>query len=201
MDLKRLRTFIAVAEEDGFARAAARLALAQPAVSKHIKDLEDEFGGPLLERRPDGVRLTHAGDQLLSGGRGLITAAEGLEARVRAAARGDVGVLTVGFNETVSWGSVIPKTVSEFRRRHPHVTLTMHPMVPVDQIEALRAKRIDPGFLFNRDAADAELRGIPVLVDPVLLAVPVSSRWAKRPPARLADLADEPFIWIPRHVA
>ena len=74
MDLKRLHTFIAVAEEKGFARAAERLALAQPAVSKHVKDLEEQFGGTLLERRPDGVRLTYAGDQLLTGACGLTSA-------------------------------------------------------------------------------------------------------------------------------
>jgi DNA-binding transcriptional LysR family regulator len=201
MDLKRLRTFIAVAEENGFARAAERLSLAQPAVSKHIKDLEDRFGEPLLERRPDGVRPTYAGTQLLNGARDLITVASELEARVKAATRGDAGVLCLGFNETVSWGSVIPKAVYEFGRRHPNVKLTMQPMISVDQIAALHAKRIDGGFLFHRDVADGELTGIPVLVDPMLLAVPRRSKWAKHPPSRLADLADEPFIWIPRHVA
>jgi DNA-binding transcriptional LysR family regulator len=201
MDLKRLRTFIAVVEEKGFARAAERLALAQPAVSKHVKDLEEEFGGPLLERRPDGVRLTFAGDLLLNGERSLVSAAAELDARVKAAAHGDVGLLTLGFNETVSWGTVIPKAIYEFRRRHPNVTLTMHPMLSVDQLEALRARRIDGGFLFHRDPADPELRGISVLENRLLLAVPRRSRWAKHPPARLADLADEPFIWIPRNSA
>jgi len=201
MDLKRLRTFIAVVEENGFARAAERLALAQPAVSKHIKDLEDEFGGPLLERRPDGVRPTYAGAQLLNGSRDLINIAAEVEARVRAAARGDLGTLCLGFNETVSWGSIIPKAVSEFGRRHPDVKLMMQPMLSIDQVAALHAKRIDGGFLFHRNVADAELTGIPALKDPMLLAVPRRSRWAKHPPARLAELGDEPFIWIPRHVA
>src|SRR5262245_10765429 len=62
-----------------------------------------------------------------------------LEARVRAAAQGNVGVLTLGFNETVSWGSVIPKSVYEFRRRYPDVMLTMQPMRSVDQVAALHA--------------------------------------------------------------
>jgi DNA-binding transcriptional LysR family regulator len=201
MDLKRLRTFVAVAEENGFARAAERLALAQPAVSKHVKDLEDQFGGPLLERRPDGVHLTYAGEQLLSAARDLISTAAEIETRVKAAVRGDVGLLTLGFNETVSWGTIIPKAVYEFRRRHPDVMLKMHPMLSVDQIAALRARRIDGGFLFHRDVADPELRGVSLLNDPMLLAVPRRSKWAKHPPARLADLADEPFIWIPRQSA
>src|ERR687893_727975 len=113
MDLKRLRTFIAVAEENGFARAAERLALAQPAISKHVKNLEDLFGGPLLERRPDGVHLTYAGAQLLSAARDLLSTAADIETRVKAAARGDLGLLTVGFNETVSWGTIIPRAVYE----------------------------------------------------------------------------------------
>jgi DNA-binding transcriptional LysR family regulator len=200
MDLKRLRTFVAVADENGFARAAERLSLAQPAVSKHVKDLEDHFGGPLLERRPDGVRLTYAGERLLSGARNLIATSAEIEARVKAAARGDVGVLSLGFNETVSWGSIIPKAVYEFGRRHPEVKLTMQPMNSLDQIAALRAKQIDGGFLFHRDEAETGLTAIPVLEDTMLLAVPRRSRWAKHPPRCLADLKDEPFIWIPRHV-
>lgn len=201
MDLKRLRTFVAVAEANGFARAAERLALAQPAVSKHIKDLEDHFGGRLLERRPDGVRLTYAGEQLLSGARDVIGKADEVEARVNAAARGEVGHLTIGFNETVSWGSVIPKAVYEFRRRYADVMLAMQPMLSIDQVAALQAGRIDGGFLFHRDVADPGLSGIAVLVDPMLLAVPRRSRWALKPPARLAELSEEPFIWIPRQVA
>jgi DNA-binding transcriptional LysR family regulator len=201
MDLRRLRTFVAVAEENGFARAAERLALAQPAVSKHIKDLEDHFGGPLLERRPDGVRPTYAGEQLLNGARDLITKATEIEARVKAAARGDQGVLSLGFNETVSWGSIIPKAIHEFSRRYPNVKLTLKPMISTDQVVALHAKRIDGGFLFHRDTADPALTGIAVLEDPMLLAVPRGSKWAKNPPHGLAELAGEPFIWIPRHVA
>lgn len=201
MDLKRLRTFVMVAEANGFARAAERLALAQPAVSKHIKDLEDYFGGPLLERRPDGVRLTCAGEQLLAGAREIIGKAEEIEARVKAAARGEVGQLTIGFNETVSWASVIPKAVYEFRRHQPNVLLAMQPMLSIDQVAALQERRIDGGFLFHRDPADPVLSGVSVLVDPMLLAVPRRSKWAHNPPSRLADLSEEPFIWIPRHVA
>jgi DNA-binding transcriptional LysR family regulator len=201
MDLRRLRTFVAVVEENGFARAAERLALAQPAVSKQIKDLEDQFGGQLLERRPDGVRPTYAGEQLLNGARDLISNAAEIEGRVKAAARGDLGVLSLGFNETVSWGSIIPKAVYEFGRRHPGVKLTLQPMTSIDQVAALHAKRIDGGFLFHRDTADPALTGIAVLEDPMLLAVPRRSKWAKHPPRCLAELADEPFIWIPRHVA
>jgi DNA-binding transcriptional LysR family regulator len=201
MDLKRLRTFVAVAEENGFARAAERLALAQPAVSKHVKELEDQLGGPLFERRPDGVHLTYAGAELLSAARDLISTAAEIEARVKAAARGDVGVLTLGFNETVSWGTIIPMAVYEFRRRYPDVMLKMHPMLSVDQIAALRARRIDGGFLFHRDVADPELCGFSVLTDPMLLAAPRRSKWAKHPPSRLSDLTEEPFIWIPRQSA
>ncbi|HET8727449.1 MAG TPA: LysR family transcriptional regulator, partial [Alphaproteobacteria bacterium] len=201
MDLKRLRTFVAVAEEQGFARAAARLHLAQPAVSKHVRDLEADIGGPLFERRSEGIRLTHAGEQLLGGARCLLMATDGLRERVRRAARGESGMLTIGYNETVSWGGVIPKTVCTFRGAYPNVALTMLPMNSVDQIAALRDKRIDAGFLFNRDAADGNLTGIPVLDDPVMLAVPAASPWATEPPRRLAELSDQPFIWVPRSVS
>jgi len=76
--------------------------------------------------------------------------------------------------------------------------LAMQPMLSMDQVAALHAGRIDGGFLFHRDVADSRFSGIPVLVDPMLLAAPRRSRWAMKPPARLAELSEEPFIWIPR---
>ena len=201
LDLKRLRTFVAVVEEGGFARAAARLALAQPAVSRQIGDLEDRLGCTLVERGRGGISLTAAGDGLLEGARRLLEETAGLEGRVRALGRGEHGTLTLGFNETVSWGSVIPSSAAAFRSRYPGVTLVLEPLHSIRQIEALHEGRLDGGFLFHRDPGDDRLEGMVVMEDSLLLALPPGSRWADTPPDRLSDLHDEAFVWIPRALA
>ena len=171
LDVKQLRTFVAVAEELGFARAGTRLGLAQPAVSKHVKDLEETLGGQLLERRPDGVRLTQAGALLLEQARELIRAVATTEERVQRLARGTTGTLVIGYNETVSWNSVIPLAVRRFRNDNPEVNLTLLPMLSVDQIEALNDRRIDAGFMFRWGHDPAELKTRQLLATPIMLAV------------------------------
>jgi len=201
IDLKRLRTFVAVVDEGGFARAAVHLALAQPAVSRRIKELEERIGCALIERGRAGVATTPAGARLLEGARILLGDAARLEAEVRALARGERGRLAVGFNETVSWGSIIPASAAAFRARYPDVAMVPEPMRSLPQIKALHGGGLDAGFLFHRDADDAALDGMIVMEDTLLLALPPGSPWALHPPLRLTDLRGETFVWIPREVA
>jgi len=201
LDLRRLRTFVAVAEELGFARAGARLGLAQPAVSKQIKDLETIFGGRLIDRRPEGLRLTKAGELLLEEARKLINAASGAQDRVQRLARGTAGRLVIGYNETVSWNSVIPRAIRRFRQENLDVELTLLPMLSIDQLEALRDRQIDAGFMFWWGGELPDLSNQQVLSTTIQIAVPESSPWITRPPVRLAELAEEPFIFFPRRVA
>ncbi len=201
MDFKRLRTFVAVAEEMGFARAGVRLGLAQPAVSKQIKDLETELGGRLIERRPEGLRLTAAGELLLEEARKLLASVSATEDRVQRLARGAAGRLVIGYNETVSWNTVIPKAIHRFRQENPAVELTLLPMLSVDQIEALHDRRIDAGFMFWWGTALPGLSNRKVLSTHIHIAVPESSRWVDHPPAHFGELAGEPFIFFPRRLA
>lgn len=200
-DVRRLRTFVAVAEEMGFARAGMRLGLAQPAVSKQIKDLEIALGGRLIDRRPDGLRLTAAGELLLEEARKLLVSISSTQDRVQRLARGAAGRLAIGYNETVSWNSVIPRAVRRFRLENPDVELTLLPMLSVDQIEALRDRQIDAGFMFWWGARSPDLSSRRVLSTKIMIAVPESSRWVAQPPVRFADLAEEPFIFFPRRNA
>jgi len=200
-DFKRLRTFVAVAEEMGFARAGVRLGLAQPAVSKQIKDLETQIGGQLIERRPEGLRLTAAGELLLEEARKLLSSSGLTEDRVRRLARGATGRLVIGYNETVSWNTVIPRAVRRFRQENPDVELTLLPMLSIDQIEALRDRQIDAGFMFWWGTKAPDLSSRQVLSTKIRIAVPESSRWVTEPPAGFGELADEPFIFFPRRIA
>ena len=121
--------------------------------------------------------------------------------RVQRLARGKSGTLTIGYNETVSWNSVIPRAIRRFREKNPEVGLTLLPMLSVDQVEALRDRRIDAGFMFRWGADLAELSHRELLSTPIMLGVPEGSKWAAQPPTDLRDLAGEPFIFFPRRLA
>jgi DNA-binding transcriptional LysR family regulator len=198
MELRHLRYFIAVAEAEGFGRAAQHLHVAQPALSRQIRDLEAEMDVRLFQRLARGVRLTAAGTVFLQDAKRMIAELTKAAERARLTAFGQIGEITIGFNESVSWNPILPRCVRAFRVAHPQVRLHMVPMSSVDQLRALHERQIDGGFLFYRARWDRELNGIPVIRDPVVLAVAHSSPLASRRVLRLADLTNEVFYWFPR---
>src|SRR5262245_44123978 len=117
MELRHLRYFVAVAEALSFARAAERLHLSQPPLSRQIRALEDELGTPLFARTKRSVRLTPAGAALLPEARRLLRDADGLKAGARQVAAGEVGTLALGFI-SVAADNLLPEVAPEFRRRH-----------------------------------------------------------------------------------
>src|SRR5215467_2890315 len=106
MELRHLRYFVSVGEEEHYGRAAARLHLAQPALSRQIQDLENEIGFRLFERLPRGVRLSAAGKLFLTDARRILQEVEEAKLRAERVAKGMSGTLRVGFMETVSWHGV-----------------------------------------------------------------------------------------------
>src|SRR5262245_46061678 len=123
VDLRRLRYFVAVAEELHFGRAARRLNLSQPPLSVQLRPLERDVGAQLLERTQRRVALTAAGRVLLDAARDLSQRAEAAVDLTRRAARGEIGRLVIGFVSTADY-SVLPPLVRRFRGRRPDVTLT-----------------------------------------------------------------------------
>lgn len=198
MELRHLRYFVEVAESAGFGRAAARLHVAQPALSRQIRDLETELDVVLLQRLARGVRLTAAGAAFLGDAKRILAEVVQAKDRARRTALGEIGEVTIGFNETVSWNPILPRCVRTFRVAHPQVALRMLPMSSVDQLRALHERSIDGGFLFYRTRWDRALGGIPVIRDPVLLAVAKTSPLASRRHLQLRDLAEDIFFWFPR---
>lgn len=142
MELRHLRYFVAVGEEQRYGRAAQRLRVAQPALSRQIQDLEDEVGFNLFERLPRGVRLSAAGKLFLEDARRILQQVN--EATVRAArvARGQSGTLRIGFTENASWHGVVPDSLRRFRERQPDAELQLYPAGSVDQVEAIRSGRV-----------------------------------------------------------
>lgn len=201
MELRHLRYFIAVAEELNFGRAAERLHIAQPPLSRQIRDLEREIGVPLFERVPRGVELTPAGSAFLHEARLTLTQAERAQRSAQRAARGETGRLRVGFVEAATHSGILPDVLSFFRAHMPSIGLSLCELDQLHQAEAFQDGRIDLGILHSAPLdADRWLRVEKIYTEPVVLAVPKSHRLGGRSRFTLANLAEESFVLFPRHV-
>ena len=198
MELRHLRYFVAIGEEQHYGRAARRLRVAQPALSRQIQDLEEELGFKLFERLPRGVKLSTAGKLFLEDARRILQ--EVSEAAVRAdrVARGQSGTLRIGFAENASWRGVVPDSFRRFREQQPDAELQLQPAASLAQLEAIRSGRLDAGFVHFMPKADPELDQLPVAINNVELAVPKRHPLTKVKRIRLRDLTDAPFVWFPR---
>lgn len=198
MELRHLRYFVVTAQLEHFGRAAARLAIVQPALSKQIAALEAELGVALFERLPRGVRLTAAGCAFRDEAERLLRAAEAAAARARDVAGGKIGRLRVGFVDTAIYHPILPRIIQAFRAAHPEVQLDLVQEPSAVQGELLRAGTLNVGFVFHRPAELATLRAQPILSERIRLAIPRAHPFARRRRVTLAALRDEPFVWIPR---
>lgn len=147
MDLRHLKYFIAVAEEGNIGRAAERLNISQPPLTRQIHQLEHELKADLFVRHPRGVELTHAGHLLLEEARNIANLVDQLRGRVQRANVGELGRLDVGiFGSAIL--DLIPKIVREFKHRHPGIQVYLHNLGKAQQAEALKNRSLD--LAFNR---------------------------------------------------
>ena len=192
MELRHLRSFVAVAEELHFGRAAARVHIVQPALSRQIRALEEELGVRLFERDRRRVALTPAGATFLDEVRGLFEHVNRAVEAARQADRGERGSLRIGYVPAmVSTG--LPEMVRSFRNRYPDVDLQMHEMNPAMQVEALLGERVDVGFV-RGPIHEPALATETVLEEPLVAALPSGHRLGGHKRIRLAMLAGEPFV-------
>ncbi|MFL9925274.1 LysR family transcriptional regulator [Herbaspirillum lusitanum] len=198
MEIRHLRYFLAVAENGSVAQAARKLNIVQPALSRQIHDLENELGTPLFERSVKGVLLTVAGKQFMRDTQKLLAELEAAKERALRAASGLEGSLRIGISHNHTWHPLILRRLRRFRDAYPDVALMLEPSLSTQQLTHIREGRIDGGLIALRDQDDKELSGVKVLSSGLLLAVPAHSKYAKKPPARLRDLKDEPCVWFPR---
>ena len=142
--------------------------------------------------------MNPAGKLFLEDARRILQEISDAAARAARVARGRSGTLRVGFTENASWRGVVPDSFRRFREKQPDVELQLHPAASLDQIEAIRAGRLDAGFVNFMPDADPELDQLAVGTPPVELAVPRRHPLAKLKKARLRDLVDAAFVWFPR---
>jgi DNA-binding transcriptional LysR family regulator len=198
MELRHLRYFVAIGEEQHYGRAARRLRVAQPALSRQIQDLEEELGFTLFDRLPRGVKLSSAGKLFLEDARRILQEVGDAAARAGRVANGRSGTLRIGFTENSCWRGVVPESFRRFRELQPDAELQLQPSASVEQIEAIRSGRLDAGFVNFMPKSDADLDQLLVARQHVELAAPKGHPLTKLKNIRLRDLTDAPFIWFPR---
>ena len=189
LDLRKLRYFVAVADQLHFGRAAAELHIAQPALSRQIRALEQDLGTPLLTRDSHGVALTDAGRQLLTDAGPLLASAHAVRRRVTVAARGGRRLM-VGFRA----GVAVTPAVKLFAIRHPDVLVDVQRIEGDDQAAMLLDGRIDVGYV-RLPIDEAGLRVAPLYTEPRVAVLPAGHRLAGKDQVTEADLAGEPLVW------
>jgi DNA-binding transcriptional LysR family regulator len=199
-DLRQLRTFVALAEELSFTRAAERLFVGQQAVSKSVRQLERELGVELVERTTHDVRLTAAGAALLEAGRPALAAADAAFAAAREAGRGLTGTIRVGVSPAVS-PLDRQEVVDVLRRGAPDVSVSLLEVRPRDVRRLLRARELD--LVLARTSDDApDVDSAALRPTPAVLCVPTGHRLAGADPVALAQLDGERLLtWSPRGTA
>ncbi|MEM8795351.1 MAG: LysR family transcriptional regulator [Pseudomonadota bacterium] len=202
MELRHLRYFVAVADHGGISHAAERLRIAQPAVSRQIRDLEAELGVDLLIRDGRRVVLSDAGQAFAKKARAILEEAEAAADEARNIARGSAGRLRIGLLESAAWSGHLPITMNLYARRYPNVQLDIQPMSSIDQIDALLAGEIDAGFVYRQDTlSDDALTVLPLRTDDVVLAASKELVFDHDGPLDLDDIDGLPLVAFPRAAA
>jgi DNA-binding transcriptional LysR family regulator len=192
VELHQLRCFVAVAEELHFGRAAIRMHMTQPPLSRQVQLLERGLGIQLLERNNRSVKLTAAGQGFLRDARHILAFSDQAADGARRLARGEAGSLTLGFT-AVSAYQMIPQLLARAAQGLPGLQFTLKEMVSSAQLEALAAHRIDVGFVRQVNdhvTLDAQL----ISREPLLVAVPDNHPLARQPAIAVRDLDQQAFV-------
>jgi len=196
MDLttEQFRSVVVLAEHLHFGRAAAALYVSQPALTKQIRKIESTLGGPLFMRKPRQLTLTRAGEVLVEHARSVIRDTQLAIDVSRSAMLGEAGLLRIGFGLS-SLAIGLPEIVQRFRRRFPHVHISMRELSTPPQLEELKNRTLDIGFV-RLPVSLLEISSIPLFTDRLMIAV--QRRKGQRVRGRLQSFAREPFILVTR---
>jgi DNA-binding transcriptional LysR family regulator len=194
MELRHLRYFIGVAEAENVSRAALKLHVSQPALSRQIRDLEEELGFALLKRSAKSVRLTEAGRAFLTEARAVLARAEDAVGAARAIANGARGELHVGYAPSLT-ARILPPTLRAFQAELPNVRVRLHDFSTEEMLAGLREGKLQIAFVVH--LPPAMLRGLQfeeLARDALCLAVAPKHPLARRRTVTLAEAAREPLI-------
>jgi DNA-binding transcriptional LysR family regulator len=192
-----LRYFVAVAEELHFTRAAERLFISQPALSKQIRMLERQLGAPLFDRGRDGVRLTPVGKALLPHARRVLAAWDIGWAEVERARSSQRSILVAGMSTSPGRGGLLPAIRSRFTELHPEATVQLRQIGWNDSTAGLAERAVDVAFVWLPLPDPGRYRWIVVAEEPRLVAMADSHPLAGHDVIEFAELMDEPFLALP----
>ena len=196
MELRHLRYFVAVAEERSFTRAAQRLHIAQPPLSRQIQQLEQLLGAQLFERNSRPLKLTETGRFFYQHAAQLLAQMDELESMARRVGKIERS-LSVGFVGSTLYG-MLPKIIRRYRQLHAEVELSLHEMSTMDQIAALKEGRIDVGFGRIR-TDDPGIRRVVLREERMIVALPLGHPLCEAKAAlSLRDLLKETLIIFPK---
>lgn len=188
----QMRCFVAVAEELNFRRAADRMNMTQPPLSRQVKILEERVNLKLLERSNRHVRLTSAGESFYRSAVDIIQRTEHAVLNARQAERGETGSIALGFVPSAAF-QFMPLIARHMAEKMPMVSLTPIEMMGYEVIEAQRAGRIDLG-LTRMENPRGEIERIRVVHEPFVLAIPKAHPLAHKTNLSIADFDGEPYI-------
>jgi len=202
MELRHLRYIIAVAEERHITRAAERLGIQQPPLSRLIKAVEQELKVQLFRRVPRGVELTDAGRTFLDGARATFANLDRTLESARRTARGEQGQISVAFTGSIAFHPLVTLVIREFRETFPLVAVMLAEGNPAELIERIESDQLDAAFIRMSSAKPEGLVFHPLLDERLVVALPEGHSLARGParvPLRLTALSDETFVVNRRH--
>jgi DNA-binding transcriptional LysR family regulator len=197
MDFKAVRTFVTLAEHLHFGHAAEHLRIAQPHVSRRIKQLEEELDAVLFYRDKRNVRLTAAGEVFLVEAKKLLRDADIAKERARESARGRRGNLTVSMISSAMLGA-LPDILGEFHRLHPDVSLSFKELGSVALLDALSRAEADVGFMHPPIRSLGTYEHVALEREPLIAVLQHTHPLARRNRLSLIELATEPWVMFPR---
>ena len=198
MDLRRLRYLVTVAEEGHITRAAERLGIQQPPLTRQIRVLEEELGARLFERLPRGMRLTDAGRAVVDEAQAILERAARLPDLAARAARGERGRLAVGYTSSGAFHPFVAQQIRAFRAAGPGVVLALAEDGTPELVRGLEEERLDAAFVRSGGTHGADLLVEPLLEEPMVAAVPTGHPMARLKGVELAALAGETFVFYRR---
>lgn len=197
LEFRQLRYFFHIAELEHFGKAAERLHIAQPALTRQVKQLEEEIGVELFERLPRGVKLTAAGHVFFAQTRDLLAQCDKMVKLTQQVSRGQSGLLRIGFADGVTFNKTFCEILRSFRQSYPDVVLDLIPATSLEQADLISHRDLDLAFVYWLPKGHS-LKSIQFEEEELMLAVSKSSALAKRKTLTIKDVGDYPIVWFPR---
>ena len=195
MEFRQLAYFVAVVETGSISAASRHVHIAQPALTRQIRLLEEDMETRLFNRHARGMRLTVAGQALYEEAQELLDRRTRLRARLSSLGKGVTGRVSLGVTVTHLWVPEVAGLMGRYRDHYPQVAFEVFPLLSGPQLERLREGSLDAGILYLDGADQPGLETRLLQHDHLVLAVPEASPWSAAPPATLDELNEAEFVW------